>query len=67
MRTTVIALLALLIAAPAKAATKLNTVEDVMELCRRDNTEPATDRALCLGWVGDASAVMFELGHEPTH
>jgi hypothetical protein len=32
----------------------------------RDNTiAEATDKAICLGWIGGATDVMFALGHEP--
>jgi hypothetical protein len=61
----ILALLAL-IAAPANAAAKLETVQDLMQMCRSDNTiAEATDKAICLGRIGGASAVMFQLGHEP--
>jgi hypothetical protein len=53
-------LFALLIAAPANAAAKLDTVQDLMQMCRSDNTiAEATDKAICLGWIGGATDVMF--------
>jgi|HubBroStandDraft_3_1064219.scaffolds.fasta_scaffold193116_1 hypothetical protein len=61
----ILALLALLIAAPANAAAKLDTVQDLMQMCRSDNTiAEATDKAICLGWIGGATDVMFALGHK---
>jgi hypothetical protein len=41
-------------------------VQDLMQMCRGDNTiAEATDKAICLGWIGGATDVMFALGHEP--